>query len=210
MTAVPQFDPEHPKMISQGPSLCIFNKDDPGEVLASWLFAQYLLSDGVQTAYSMTEGYVPVTYSAQNSAEYREYLDAPPDGDLHYKVKTDASKLILDNIDNTFITPVYNGSASLRDAAGQLIEETARQIRRGYEVDDAFIDKLYTDVAALYRLNERGVSAEGRADLGPLPATSVALLCGLASVWAGIGAYFGISFLSARRRRRLSGGSTPR
>ena len=210
VTAVPQFDPEHPKMISQGPSLCIFNKDDPGEVLASWLFAQYLLSDGVQTAYSMTEGYVPVTYSAQNSAEYREYLDAPPDGDLHYKVKTDASKLILDNIDNTFITPVYNGSASLRDAAGQLIEETARQIRRGYEVDDAFIDKLYTDVAALYRLNERGVSAEGRADLGPLPATSVALLCGLASVWAGIGAYFGISFLSARRRRRLSGGSTPR
>jgi multiple sugar transport system substrate-binding protein len=208
VTAVPQFDPEHPKMISQGPSLCIFNKDDPGEVLASWLFAQYLLSDGVQTAYSMTEGYVPVTYSAQNSAEYREYLDAPPDGDLHYKVKTDASKLILDNIDNTFITPVYNGSASLRDAAGQLIEETARQIRRGYEVDDAFIDKLYTDVAARYRLNERGVSAEGRANLGPLPATSVALLCGLASVWAGIGAYFGISFLSARRRRRLSGGST--
>ena len=210
VTAVPQFDPEHPKMISQGPSLCIFNKDDPGEVLASWLFAQYLLSDGVQTAYSMTEGYVPVTYSAQNSAGYREYLDAPPDGDLHYKVKTDASRLILDNIDNTFITPVYNGSASLRDAAGQLIEETARQIRRGYEVDDAFIDKLYTDVAALYRLNERGVSAEGRADLGPLPATSVALLCGLTAVWAGIGAYFGISFLSARRRRRLSGGSTPR
>ncbi len=35
---VPQYDPDHPKMISQGPSLCIFNKDDPQEVLASWLF----------------------------------------------------------------------------------------------------------------------------------------------------------------------------
>ena len=37
---VPQFDPDHPQMISQGPSVCIFNKRDPQEVLASWLFAQ--------------------------------------------------------------------------------------------------------------------------------------------------------------------------
>ena len=42
VTPVPQFDVENPKMISQGPSVCIFNKEDPGEVLASWLFAGYL------------------------------------------------------------------------------------------------------------------------------------------------------------------------
>ena len=42
---IPQFEPENPQMISQGPSVCIFNKEDPQEVLASWLFAQYLLSD---------------------------------------------------------------------------------------------------------------------------------------------------------------------
>ncbi len=40
--AIPQFEPENPKMISQGPSVCIFNKEDSGEVLASWLFTQYL------------------------------------------------------------------------------------------------------------------------------------------------------------------------
>ena len=45
---VPQYDPEHPQMISQGPSICVFNKADPQEVLASWLFAQYLLTDEVQ------------------------------------------------------------------------------------------------------------------------------------------------------------------
>ena len=28
---VPQFDPEHPQMISQGPSVCLFQKDDPQE-----------------------------------------------------------------------------------------------------------------------------------------------------------------------------------
>ena len=71
---IPQFDPEHPQMISQGPSVCVFNKKDPQEVLASWLFAQYLLSDEVQIAYSETEGYVPVTSKAQDSEEYQEYL----------------------------------------------------------------------------------------------------------------------------------------
>ena len=43
--AVPQFDTENPYMISQGPSVCVFNKSDSQEVLASWLFAQYLLTN---------------------------------------------------------------------------------------------------------------------------------------------------------------------
>ena len=67
---VPQFDTENPLMISQGPSICIFNKKDPQEVLASWIFAQYLLTNDVQIAYSQTEGYSPVTLKAQNSEEY--------------------------------------------------------------------------------------------------------------------------------------------
>ena len=40
-------------MISQGPSVCVFNKRDPQEVLASWLFAQYMLTDEVQIAYAI-------------------------------------------------------------------------------------------------------------------------------------------------------------
>ena len=76
---VPQYDPSHPEMISQGPSLCVFNKEDPQQVLASWLFAQYLLSNDVQIAYSETEGYIPVTSKAQDSAEYQDYLSRAGD-----------------------------------------------------------------------------------------------------------------------------------
>ena len=47
---IPQFDTENPVMISQGPSMCLFNKEDPQEVLASWLFAQYMLTNDVQIA----------------------------------------------------------------------------------------------------------------------------------------------------------------
>ena len=128
---VPQFDTDSPQMISQGPSVCIFNKRDPQEVMASWLFVQFLLTNEVQIAYSSTEGYVPVTRKAQDSEEYREYLSLEgADTDLHYAVKIQAAKLLIDNIYNTFITPVFNGSASLRDAAGTLIENVTKSVRR--------------------------------------------------------------------------------
>lgn len=91
---VPQYDPSHPEMISQGPSLCVFNKEDPQQVLASWLFAQYLLSNDVQIAYSETEGYIPVTSKAQDSAEYQDYLSrAGEDNSTYYDVKIQASKM---------------------------------------------------------------------------------------------------------------------
>ena len=187
---VPQFDPEHPAMISQGPSLCIFNKSDPQEVLASWLFAQFMLTDEVQIAYSQTEGYVPVTSKAQNSDVYQDYLSREgEDNQLYYDIKLKASKLLLDNTGNTFVTPVFNGSASLRDAAGQLIENTVKGVRRGQTVDDAWMEKLFADVNALYRLDQNEASSGGLQELGPLPTASKVLLGALAVTWIGIGLY---------------------
>ena len=184
---IPQLDPERQQMISQGPSVCIFNKDDPGEVLASWLFMQYLLSNPVQIGYAETEGYVPVTLTAQESGEYRDYLSrGGEDNSTHYAVKIEATKLLIAHIDDTFVTPVFNGSASLRNAAGQLIENTAKSVRRRQTVDDAYFDTLYGDISALYRLDQvSGVrNGNGAADLGPLPAPSVAFLVTLCLIWA--------------------------
>jgi len=184
---VPQFDPENPKMISQGPSVCVFNKEDPQEVLAAWLFAQYLLTDEVQIAYSGTEGYVPVTTKAQNTPKYQDYLAKEgADGSEHYSVKIKASKLLLDNVQYTFVTPVFNGSASLRDAAGQMIETTVKSVRRKQNVDDAFLQKLYQETISLYRLDQLGESTEVKKDLGPLPITSKLLIGILAATWVCI------------------------
>lgn len=202
--AIPQFDPEHPQMISQGPSVCIFNKEDPQEVLASWLFVQYLLTNEVQTAYAETEGYVPVTSKAQESAVYRDYLSrSGEDNTTHYDIKIKATQLLLDNIDHTFVTPVFNGSASLRDAAGQLIENTVKAVRRGQTVDDAYMDQLYSDMNSLYRLDQIGSAggalASGKADLGKLPGTAVILLSALAGAWVLIILY--VLFQWAKRAR---------
>lgn len=192
---IPQFDTNHPKMISQGPSMCVFNKEDPQEVMASWLFTQYLLTNEVQIAYSETEGYVPVTSKAQGSQEYQDYLSAEgEDNNEHYEVKIKAAKLLLDNVDNTFVTPVFVGSASLRDAAGQMIENTAKSVRRGQTVDGEYIDHLYSDISSLYRLDQIALQnsrvSSGQNDLGKLPEISVILLASLAVAWVFIIAYF--------------------
>ena len=180
---VPQFDPAHPKMISQGPSVCVFNKEDPQEVLASWLFTQFLLTNQVQMDYAGTEGYVPVTSKAQESPEYQDYLSrAGEDNDLYYDVKIQASRLLLNNTENTFVTPVFNGSASLRNAAGQMIENVTKGIRRKQTVDEAFMDHMEEDVISLYRLDQLSTTG-GKSDLGPLPRASRILLWSLGGIW---------------------------
>ena len=118
-----RFDPEHPQMISQGPSVCIFNKDDrrrcwpPGCLhnICSQTMCRSPIPDRRLCA---GDGQGP------DDPVYQDYLSrAGADDDEHYRVKIEAAQLLLDNLENTFITPVFNGSASLRDAAGQLIED---------------------------------------------------------------------------------------
>ena len=198
---IPQFDTEKPAMISQGPSICVFNKSDPQEVLASWLFAQYMLTNEVQIAYSQTEGYVPVTLKAQQSEEYKDYLSrAGEDDELYYSVKLDAVKLLIANTENTFVTPVYNGSASLRNAAGQLIENTTKSVRRGETIDDAYFEKLFSDITSLYRLDQTdGENVGQKEDLGPLPGEAKALLIALGAAWCGIALYAAAQKLKNRR-----------
>ena len=201
---IPQFDPDSPVMISQGPSVCIFNKEDSGEVMASWLFVQYLLSNDVQIAYAETEGYSPVTLKASESAEYTDYLSrCGEDNTVHYDVKIKAAKLLISNVGNTFVTPVFNGSASLRDAAGQLIENVTKSVRRRETVDDEYMEKLYKDVKSLYRLDgiSAGQNSNVKANLGPLPASSVALISCIAGAWIIIASY---SLFSAVKKRKNS------
>ncbi len=193
---IPQFDVNDPKMISQGPSVCLFNKEDPQEVLASWLFMQYLLSDGVQIAYAQTEGYVPVTKTAQSNPQYLDYLSrAGEDNELYYDIKIKATKLLLENTENTFITPVFNGSASLRNAAGQLIEEVTKRERRRKTVDDEYIEgELYPEMIAQYKL--KAVSP------GALPAEAVITLSVIAVTWVAIGVYWLVGVVKKKKLQK--------
>ena len=211
---IPQYNPESPDMISQGPSICVFNKDNPQEVLASWLFAQYLLTNKVQLAYAETEGYLPVTLKAQQSPEYQEYLSRKGENNKeYYDIKIEASELLLKHLDDTFVTPVFNGSASLRSAAGQLIENVCKSARRKEEMSDAYIEKQFNDVSSLYRLDQIKVAASAADDVelmdeaekdrttgrNELPDESKALLITLPCIWIVI---TGFSLYRAKKTKR--------
>lgn len=197
---VPQYNPESPEMISQGPSVCVFNKENENEVLASWLFCQFLLTDRVQIDYATTEGYVPVTNKAQSTEEYRDYLSREgEDNDYYYDVKIKATKLLLENTENTFVTNVYNGSASLRNAAGQLIEEVTKSVRRGETVDDAYFDSLYKEVTSLYHLG--GIVGGYSSEELTLPTVSLVLLTSLCAIWLVICAVYTFSFVKKLKNK---------
>ncbi|MBD5424458.1 MAG: extracellular solute-binding protein [Allobaculum sp.] len=184
---VPQEDPDNVEMISQGPSMTIFSKDDPQEILASWLFMQYLMSADPQIGYSKTEGYLPVNNKVLESEEYQEYLNlAGTDNDEHYQVKIDAIKTLMEHRNDTFVTPVFNGSASLRSAASELVESVVKSVRRKETVDDAYLEDLYSKVTSLYHLDQISGSSHSAKDLGPMPQSSIWLLSILAITWIGI------------------------
>ena len=56
----------------------------------------------------------------------------------------------MDHTEDTFVTPVFNGSASLRDASSYLVEDTAKNARRSQKIDDSYFNELFKDVSNLY------------------------------------------------------------
>ena len=166
----------------------------------------------MQISYAQTEGYLPVTTKAHNSNEYKNYLSrSGEDNDLYYDIKLDATKLVLNNIDNTFVTPVFNGSASLRNAAGQLIEEVTKAARRNQTVNGEFIDKKYAEMTSLYKLNEITVSSgdEQTSESDsvpkietPLPTASIVLLSSIGAIWILIGSYYVYRMVKTRKISR--------
>ena len=77
ITSVPQINPANPSVISQGPSVCIFNNDNPLEVIASWLFVKFLTTNAdFQAEFSLASGFVPVLKSAADTSILRDYLDS--------------------------------------------------------------------------------------------------------------------------------------
>ena len=203
VVGIPQVDPENPKMISQGPSICVFNTADREEVVISWIFAQFLLTNEIQISYSQTEGYLPVTTKAHSSEEYQSYLAMADEMSVeseYYYAKIIASELLLKNLDNIFVTPVFNGSTSVRNAAGEMINSVVRATRRGAATDAEAIRQMYEKVATQYHLNQINVK-DNISDLGAMPGESVALLVTIGTVWLGIGTAVLVPYIIKRKDR---------
>ena len=139
IATIPQADPSNRKVISQGPSLCIFKKANPQEVAASWLFVKYLTTNvDFQAEFSMASGYVPVIKSVAENPVYAEFL-ANADGGNY--ISALSAKVCLEQQDAYYTSPAFNGSSTARDEVAALLP-ACLTIPDSADVD-AEIDRLF-------------------------------------------------------------------
>ena len=137
---IPQVDVNNPKVISQGPSVCIFKKSNPQEVYASWLFAKFLTTSiEFQADFSRASGYIPVIKSASTDPSYAQFLSQADGGDHIAALST---KIGIEMENAYYTSPAFVGSSDARDAVGSLL--TACLILSGQSID-AEIDEKFKE-----------------------------------------------------------------
>ena len=144
MATVPQIDPANPKVISQGPSLVIFedstqNSITKQEVVASWLFVKYLTTNvEFQAKFSMASGYAPVIKSVQDNETYQEdFLDL---ADGYTQLVAASVKLALSQADAYYVSPAFVGSSAARLQVENIIKNVFAKVLAGEGTTKDIID----------------------------------------------------------------------
>lgn len=119
IATIPQVSLDNKKVISQGPSVCIFKKANAQEVVASWLFVKFLTTSvEYQAEFAMASGYVPVLKSVSQNPAYAEFISKADGGDY---VAALSAKVCLEQEDAYYTSPAFNGSSTARDQVGTLL-----------------------------------------------------------------------------------------
>ena len=140
IATIPQVNPSKPKVISQGPSVCIFKKNNPQEVVASWLFVKYLTTSvEFQAEFSIASGYVPVIKSVMNNEYFANTLNKADGGDY---VSALSTKICMEQADAYFVSPAFVGSSTARDQVGAIIDKA---LLAGVAAGDDTIATLFKD-----------------------------------------------------------------
>lgn len=134
ITSIPQVDVKnHPAVISQGPSLCLFRNKDPQKVLASWLLMKFLTTNKYfQAEFSIASGYTPVLESVFDMPQYNTWLESA-NGKTN-AIAALSVKACVAQKDMYFYSPAFVGSSKARDEVGYLIAA----VLKGKDVDAAF------------------------------------------------------------------------
>ena len=142
IASIPQVDAANPKVISQGPSLCIFQKDNAQEVVASWLFVKFLTTNvEFQAEFGMASGYVPVLKSVSQHPVYADFM-ANADGGNN--IAALSAKVCLEQESAYYTSPAFNGSSEARDQVGALLSKclTMKGDNIDAQIAEAFEDAI--------------------------------------------------------------------
>ena len=117
---IPQANPEDPKVISQGPSLCMFKKANEQEMAAAWLFAKFLTTDvTLQASLSMNNGYTSAIKSVTTNSTYASFL-AKADNNQYLQASVINKTIEMEP--HYYTSPAFYGSSAAREAVGTLMQ----------------------------------------------------------------------------------------
>ena len=112
------------KVISQGPSVCVFKSANPQEVVASWLLVKYLTTNAeFEARYGSTAGYLPVIQSVN---KLDGYADIIANANTAENMAGMAAKLCIDFKEAFFVSPAFYGSAEARDQMEVLLSQCVK------------------------------------------------------------------------------------
>jgi len=132
----PSIDANAPAVISQGPSICFFNRASTAELNAAFEFYRFISTTDNSNYYGISTGYQPVRISSFQSENYQSFMK-----------KTGADKTLFTTVaavaytmnDSYFNSPVFVGSANARVEIGALVSSVLLGTKT---VDKAFTDAM--------------------------------------------------------------------
>lgn len=152
------------KVISQGPSLTFFRKDDANQNYGSWLFYKFLTNTKNSATLAKMTSYFPLRESSYETKEVKDLVTAAETeaqaGDTYSKKSSiyTGTSLKLNQTytknNDYFVSDVFSLSSSTRTAVGDLVEtvfnnktaKTDEEIEK--LVDDAFTSAYKTAIGA--------------------------------------------------------------
>ncbi len=131
----------NPLYVSQGPTLTFLkssaysNEENDAKMYYAWQFAKYLTNPDVNVYLCVygSEGYLPVRYSAYETANYLDFME---NGEIYAQ----SAEVLIDDIDGHYLnSEVFVGSAQLRDQVGGVLTQILKGTKTNVSeaIDDA-------------------------------------------------------------------------
>ena len=121
-------------------------KENPQEVIASWLFVKYLTTcPEFQIEFSMASGYIPVLKSVMNYSFYTNWL-SHADGGTY--IAALSAKVCMEQEAAFFVAPAFNGSSQAREEVGLLLCNALSFSPNSGETVEEMINRLFKNAIA--------------------------------------------------------------
>ena len=142
---VPQAEGKAPKLISQGPSVCILNhNNDKDRQLAAWLFYKHMVNTKNTASWALEVGYLPVRASAYTSEAYSDYCSTEGKDARSTELLTALNAVYsASTVDSVFTTPPFKGSSSARTEVNSLMVNILKDAANGTTIDDTYLNEKF-------------------------------------------------------------------